>query len=54
MTKKLIVDISDEMDEEFRKALIETFGFKKGVIKKAVEEAIQAWIKESKNRRSKK
>ncbi len=44
MSKKLIVEISDEMDKEFRKALIESKGFKKGIIKEAMEEALQAWI----------
>lgn len=51
MTKKLIVEISDEMDKEFRKTLIESKGFKKGIIKEAMEEALQAWIdKHSKKR----
>lgn len=44
MGKKLIVEITDEMDKEFRDVLIETKGFKKGIIKEAIEEAIQAWI----------
>ncbi|HET8719829.1 MAG TPA: hypothetical protein VFM64_02410 [Candidatus Nitrosotenuis sp.] len=44
MTKKLIVEIDDKLDEEFRDTLVKTKGFKKGVIKEAMEEALQAWI----------
>ena len=44
MTKKLIVDITDELDEKFRNALFNAKGFKKGVIKEAVEEALDDWI----------
>ncbi len=44
MTKKLIVEISDKMDKEFRETLIKTKSFKKGIIKEAMEEALQAWI----------
>lgn len=42
---KLIVEISDDLDQEFRNALVKTLGFKKGVIKEAVEQAIEDWIK---------
>ena len=48
MTKKLIVDITDELDEQFRNALFNAKGFKKGVIKEAVEEAIVEWIRTNK------
>jgi len=46
---KLIVEIDNKLDEKFRKAIIATHGFKKGVIKKALEEAIEDWIKKPKN-----
>lgn len=44
MTKKLIVEIDDKLDNDFRDTLVKTKGFKKGVIKEAMEEALQAWI----------
>ena len=47
MTKKLIVEISDELDERFRNALFKSKGFKKGVIKEAMNEALETWIEEN-------
>jgi len=44
MTKKEIVELDDELDERFRKAIADTKGLHKGVIKEAFEEAIKAWI----------
>ena len=48
MTKKLIVEIDDALDDEFRKALVKSKGFRKGVIKEAMEEALRQWIKQNK------
>lgn len=47
MTKKIIVEIDDNLDKEFRDTLVRAkgYGFKKGVIKKALEQAIRDWIK---------
>jgi hypothetical protein len=36
--------ISDDLNERFRKKVAEKFGYRKGNIKKAVEEAIEKWI----------
>jgi hypothetical protein len=36
--------IPDELEEELRKKASEEFGYKKGSISKAVEEAIQKWL----------
>jgi len=47
MTKKLIVEIDDKLDDDFRNTLVKVKGFKKGVIKEAMEEAIQEWIKKN-------
>lgn len=44
MAKKLIVEVSDDLDSRFRKAIIKKLGFKQGNIKQALEEAIEAWI----------
>ena len=48
MTKKLIVDIDDKLDEDFRNIIVKKFGFHHGAIKKALVEAIQDWIKRNK------
>lgn len=37
--------IDDKLDEEFRKKVVKRYGMKRGNIKKAVEEALQDWIK---------
>jgi hypothetical protein len=42
--KKLIVEISDELNDEFRKVVYKRFGFKKGAIKKALYEVLNDWI----------
>lgn len=47
MGKKMIVELDDELDEDFRKAIVEKKGLHKGVIKESLEEAIEAWIKSS-------
>ena len=44
MVKKLIVEVSDDLDARFRKAIIKKLGFKQGNIKQALEEAIEDWI----------
>ena len=38
--------ISQELDEKFRTAVFNKKGFKKGVLSKSFEEAIENWIKE--------
>jgi len=46
MTKKMIVELEDAQDTRFRKAISDSKGLHKGVIKQAVEEAIEMWIQE--------
>ena len=41
---QLSIVIDDELDAKFRETIYQRFGLKKGVIKIAVEEAIQLWI----------
>lgn len=41
--------VSDELELKFRKIAMEKFGYKKGSITKALEEAIQEYIKKNKN-----
>lgn len=52
MTKKEIVEIEDELDERFRKAIVERKGLHRGVIKEAFEEAIELWIEQEADRRT--
>ncbi len=49
---KLIVDIDDELNKEFRDTILRVKGWNKGVIKDALKEAIELWI--SANAKSKK
>jgi hypothetical protein len=42
---KEIVELDPELDERFRKAIVQTKGLHKGVIKEAFEEALEDWIK---------
>ena len=43
--KKLIVEISDELNDEFRKVVYKKYGFHKGALKKALIEVLKDWIK---------
>jgi hypothetical protein len=45
---KLIVDIDEALNKEFRDAILATKGWNKGVIKEALREAIECWIREAK------
>jgi hypothetical protein len=45
---KEIFDLDKEIDDEFRKTVYQTKGFKKGALKDSFTEAVQAWIKEQK------
>jgi len=38
------MDIPDELDEQFREAVFNRFGMKKGNLTIAVEEALTEWI----------
>lgn len=46
MSKKLFVEISDDLWEELEKKVMKRFGLKKGGIKKIVEEALKRGLKE--------
>ena len=41
---KMNIDISDELDEQFREAVFNRFGMKKGNLTHAIEEALKEWI----------
>jgi hypothetical protein len=48
MTKKEIVEFEDELDERFRKTIVQRKGLHQGVIKEAFEEAVEMWINDTK------
>lgn len=39
--------LSDDLEERLRRKASEKFGFKKGSISKAIEEAIKEWLRAS-------
>jgi len=41
---RIVVDINDALNREFRKAIIDRLGNRKGSLRDAVEEAIKLWI----------
>lgn len=43
--------LDDELEERFRKAVFDTKGMKKGNISEAFEEALDAWIKDQKQKK---
>ena len=45
---KMIFELDDNLEEEFRKAIAEKKGLHKGVIKESIEEAIEIWVKKQK------
>ena len=42
--RRIYVYLPDELDDRFRKEVGRRFGAKKGVIQKALKEAIELWI----------
>ena len=48
---KMIFELSDKLDKEFRETVMEVRGLHKGVIKQSLEEAIEEWIALQKKRK---
>ena len=44
--KRLTVRVNDDIVREFKKTAKKKFGHGKGVLSKAIDEALVAWIKE--------
>ena len=42
---KLIIEFDEEFYQAVRKAILKKYGFKKGVIKTGVTEALEQWMK---------
>lgn len=45
---KINIIISDKLEKEFREAVFQKYGLKRGNIKIAIEEAIKDWIQKNK------
>jgi Arc/MetJ-type ribon-helix-helix transcriptional regulator len=45
---RISVDLPDELEKQLRLKTVERFGGKKGDLSKAVEEALRAWIAQTK------
>lgn len=42
---KIIVDVDEDLNKRFRDAILKDKGWNKGVIKDALREALELWIK---------
>ena len=42
---RMSIVLSDDLEQRFRKAVALKYGWKKGALSEAVEEAIEDWIK---------
>lgn len=49
---RLNVDLPDDLEERFRNEVGRRFGAKKGNLKKAFKEAVELWMKTSKDKSS--
>jgi hypothetical protein len=47
---RLTITLNDELDRKLRETVADTIGFKKGNLQIAIEEALEAWIKERKKK----
>jgi len=44
-TGKMNIKIEDALEEAFRRAAFEVYGYRKGAIQTALEEAMKEWLK---------
>jgi len=47
-TTRLNLVVDEDFEQKFRRAVFEKYGMKKGNIQKAVEEALEEWMKRQK------
>jgi hypothetical protein len=43
---RMVLIVSDELEALFREKAMRRFGYRRGAIRKAVEEALWSWVKE--------
>jgi hypothetical protein len=51
---RITITLNDELDRKLRQTVSETIGFKKGNLQVAIEEALEAWIKDKREHSKKK
>ena len=49
---KVTIDIPDDLDEQFREAVFNRFGMRKGNLTTAIEEAIKEWVKKESDKKN--
>ena len=47
---KIVVEINDDLEIEFRHIILDVYGTRRGVLTRAVEEAIKLWIEKYKHK----
>lgn len=47
---KIVVEIDDGIDMEFRHIILDVYGTRKGALTRAVEDAIKLWIQKHKSK----
>jgi hypothetical protein len=47
---RITITLNDELDKKLRETVAGTIGFKKGNLQIAIEEALDAWIKNQKKK----
>jgi hypothetical protein len=45
---RMTIELSDELDREFRMKVAKEYGGKKGALGDAIEEAVKLWLKQKK------
>jgi hypothetical protein len=48
---RITITLNDELDKKLRQTVSDTIGFKKGNLQLAIEEALEAWIREHRKER---
>lgn len=51
-TAQLTIRIDDDLNNRFRELIVKVKGWKQGVLKQAVEEAIELWISENRGKKA--
>lgn len=44
VTKKIIFDMNEDLDQRFRNIVVKKHGLHRGVIRKSLEEAVELWL----------
>ena len=50
ITKKVIFDMKEKLDQRFRKVVVKEHGLHRGVIRKSLENAVELWLDAMENK----